>query len=306
MIWLTWRQHRLELLFALAITLAVGALMTEITLQARAAEAARSHTCKIAPGPSCQAVSIDFNERFSGFTILFQAALLAVPALAGVFIGAPLLARELEQCTDRLVWTQGITRHRWLAVKLGLILVVTLAISTGLAIAGGRWAQVGWIWSRWDSFDIQGLAFVSYVMFAIALGVAAGALIRRTVPAMAATLVIFVAVRLGVYLGLRPRFLPPLEWDISKPISGDVWTLGQRVVDLSGHPVPQQRYNQLVANAGILPGSMSDYLRAHGVIVLRLYQPGSRFWLFQSMEAGLFMLLAVMLVGAVVWLTRRA
>ena len=45
---------------------------------------------------------------------------LAVPALIGMFWGAPLVAREFETGTLRLVWTQGVTRVRWLAAKLGV------------------------------------------------------------------------------------------------------------------------------------------------------------------------------------------
>lgn len=57
---------------------------------------------------------------------------------------------------------------------------------------------------------------------------------------------------------------------------------------------------------GSLPGSVDDYFRAHGVIVLQLYQPESRFWLFQGIEAARFVLLAAMLLGAAMWLIRRA
>jgi hypothetical protein len=40
--------------------------------------------------------------------------------------------------------------------------------------------------------------------------------------------------------------------------------------------------------------------------VLQLYQPENRFWLFQSMEAALFVVLAAALIGLAVWAIRRA
>lgn len=94
---------------------------------------------------------------------------------------------------------------------------------------------------------------------------------------------------------------------MSKPMTGDdAWNVGQRVVTLSGRPVSQHDYNQLLAGAQSLQGSVGDYLRAHGVIAYQLYQPESRFWLFQNLEAALFLTMAALLIGIAVWSTRRA
>ena len=46
---------------------------------------------------------------------------LVVPALIGMFWGAPLIAHELETGTFRLAWTQSVSRRRWLLVKMGLV-----------------------------------------------------------------------------------------------------------------------------------------------------------------------------------------
>ena len=154
---------------------------------------------------------------------------------------------------------------------------------------------------------IQRKAFVAYVIFAISLGVAVGGFVRRTLPSMGVTLGIFVVVRLAIAIFVRPNFLPPLEWDISKPMTGDdAWNVGQRVVDFSGHPISRHDYNQLLANMQALQGSVGDYLREHGVIAYHLYQPQSRFWPFQNLEAGLFLTMAALLIAAAVWSTRRA
>jgi hypothetical protein len=310
MVWLSWRQHRVELLTLMAIGLGLAVVMTVVMIDAQSSFGAVRQSCGAIPGPRCQAVSLNFGSQFTTVFEIFQGALLALPGLAGVFIGAPLLAREFEQGTARLVWTQGITRRRWLAMKLGVVLVVAAAVASVLGVVGSLMTGTpgGTFDSRWSSFDLQGLVLAAYVIFGIALGATAGAFIRRMVPAMAVTLVAFVAIRVAVYNWVRPNLLPPLSWDTNKlaPNLGDSWNLGQRPVDLSGHPVSDQYYQQLVANAGVLPGSFADYMRAHGVVVLQLYQPESRFWLFQSMEAALFVVLAAVLIGLTVWAIRRA
>jgi len=310
MAWLTWRQHRVELLTVLALGLGLAAAMTVVAIEAQSSFGAVRQSCGSPPGPLCQTNSLHFDSQFTTIFELIQGALLAMPGLAGIFIGAPLLAREFEQGTARLVWTQGITRRRWLAMKLGVIVAVAVVVASVLGVVGGLVTGTpgGTFDSRWSSFDLQGPVLVAYVFFGITLGAAAGAVIRRTVPAMAVTLVAFIAIRVAVYNWVRPNLLPPLSWDTSKltPNLGDSWNLGQRAVDLSGHPVSDQYYQQLLANAGVLPGSFADYMRAHGVVVLQLYQPESRFWLFQGMEAALFVVLAAALIGLAVWAIRRA
>ncbi len=140
---------------------------------------------------------------------LMQAALppvlLVLPALIGVFWGAPLVARELETGTFRLAWTQGVTRQRWLAVKL------TLAGLASMAVAGLLSLILTWWFSPIDRvqlnqltpamFGVRGITPIGYAAFAFALGVTAGAFIRRTIPAMAATIVVFTGVRLAFTSG---------------------------------------------------------------------------------------------------------
>ena len=137
---------------------------------------------------------------------------LVAPGLIGMFWGAPLVAREFEEGTFRLAWTQSVTRTRWMAVKLA---VVGLA---GMAAAGLLSLVVTW-WSgpldrtdlnQFATFDQRGIVPVGYAAFAFTLGVLAGALIRRTLPAMFVTLAVFVAVRLTEFSWLRPRLLRPV------------------------------------------------------------------------------------------------
>jgi hypothetical protein len=138
-----------------------------------------------------------------------------VPALVGLFFGAPLIARELETGTFRLVWTQSVTRKRWLATKLGLVGILAMAIGGLLT-----W-MVDWWASPFDdvnqdrfglaNFSLHGVAPIGYSAFAFALGVTAGVLLHRTVPAMAVTGAGFAAARLAVTYWVRPSLASPLH-----------------------------------------------------------------------------------------------
>ena len=60
--------------------------------------------------------------------------LQAVPALIGAFVGAPVLARELETGTFRYAWTQGFGRWRWTLAKLVLLAVVVTAAAGAFSV----------------------------------------------------------------------------------------------------------------------------------------------------------------------------
>ena len=145
----------------------------------------------------------------------FGNLVIVLPAIVGIFWGAPLVARELETGTYRLVWTQGVTRERWLAVRLSMIGLASVALAGLLSLMVTWWSSP--LDRLTDSpfspsfFDRRDLVPIGYAAFAFVLGVSAGVLIRRTLPAMAATLVAFVGVRLAFFEWVRPHLMTPLR-----------------------------------------------------------------------------------------------
>lgn len=307
MTWLVWRQHRIEGLAATLLVIPTLALVAIFFISAQPGVHLVNSAC---PGDACGSASQAFLDRFGTLRLLIKGILIGLPALAGVFIGAPLLAREFEQGTDQLVWSQGVTRQRWLTAKLGLLSAVTVVLAVSLAVAGRVWfeAQPVVNSSQWQEFDIQGSAYASYAFFSLALGIAASALIGRTVPAMAAALVGYVGVRLAVLFLARPNFLPPLQWDVSTNLAGqaDAWMLGDQLhFDLQGQPLSDAKWQAAVNTCSQIQGDWGSCLRDHGAVVLQSYQPGDRFWLFQSIEAGIFTVLGLALLTLTAWLVAR-
>ena len=150
----------------------------------------------------CSAATTDFTAADGPLQVFSDFLLLVVPLVIGMFWGAPLISREFEAGTFRLAWTQGVTRTRWLAVKLGLGVVASAAIAGLLSLI------VSWWSSRLDyvnadpfnslRFGVRGVVPIGYAVFAFALGLTAGLVFRRMLPAMLTALVGFVAVRAAV------------------------------------------------------------------------------------------------------------
>ncbi len=214
MIWVTWRQHRLQFLVGGAVLALI--LMFLLMSGLGIASTYRNSgipSCLAVAGRDCEALTNLFTDRYHGiqFTIpLF----LILPSLVGVFWGAPLLARELEQGTHRLAWTQSVGRTRWAGTKIAALSLATLAGAAAFAWTLTWWSRPFVTVSNEGRFapgifDLRGIVPVAYALFALAVGVAAGALIRRTVPAMAASIAAYAAARIGVEFWLRPHFASP-------------------------------------------------------------------------------------------------
>jgi hypothetical protein len=180
---------------------------------------------------SCHSSCTNLADYFAGSLIrspynvlwlLSTGVILLAPAVIGLFWGAPLIARELETGTAALAWNQSVTRTRWLAVKLTIGGLAAMALTEALSLMQTWWAapisqaaadgaSIGFAQSRFSqlNFASHGITPLGYAAFAFALGVTAGALIRRTIPAMALTLAIFAALQVAMPLWVRPNLAPP-------------------------------------------------------------------------------------------------
>jgi hypothetical protein len=318
MTWLTWRQRRGEALVVGLVLALLAALLLKTGLDmAGAYQQLRIGAClaETTRDPTCNTALYTFLGDFS-FPISAIAWLNVMPALLGVFVGAPLVARELEQGTLRLAWTQGVTRWRWLAVKLvvvlGAALLATAALSALLAWWFGPLHQFGALYFPL-TFDLEGTVPLAYAAYALALAIAAGTLLGRVVPAMAATIGGFVAVRVPVEFWLRPRYLPPLmltgdPGQVDALVPKTDWVLQDGWVDQGGHAVHAGDVLNTCApgqNSIDYQGAFTACTHAHGWLMSITYQPANRFWLFRDIETALFAGLAVLLVAWTVWWVRR-
>jgi hypothetical protein len=324
MTWLIWRLHRTQLsigvalLAALTVLLLITGLQTAAQYHSALVACAASHTC------ASLANTLFLGNHAVGFLVIMT---LGVPALFGLFLGAPMVATELETGTGQFAWMQSITRKRWLAVTTGWLLL-TAAVWGG-AVSG----LVTW-WSGPDNalqldafktgrFDIMGIVPVGYAVFAMALGIAAGAVVRRTLPAMAITLAGFIAVRTAIALWLRPYYLSPvtITYNLLKGYTppGSAWSFAQGIRGPAGNLIPPA--NGIAIDGvplGYLPPSCAPTARGasgvgascqHVLAGFRgfvTYQPAGRYWAFQGIETAIFAVLAAALIAlAAVVLLRR-
>jgi hypothetical protein len=244
----------------------------------------------------------------SGLRPYFVAgSIVVLPGLLGLFWGVPLVAKELEDGTNVLAWTQSVTRSRWIGMNIGWAILASATLGAAMSALVSWWRiPANVLNSGWPTFDIQGLVPVAYCVFAVALGIALGVLLKRVLPALATTLGVLVGVRVAVGNFLRPHFLTPLSRTVPGDIFGPTpaslskaWVLSLRLVDATGRVVDRNSSSWVPAACqGDAIGNQDFYgcLSAHGYRTLVVFQPASRFWSFQAIEAALFLALAALLV----------
>lgn len=330
MIWFTWRQFRTQTWITVGF-LAVVAVVLAIT----GLHLADLYSAVAACHTDCGNVTDSFlQEAKAGANgVLYNlaiAVMYVVPAIVGAFWGAPLLARELETGTHRLAWNQSVTRGRWVATKLISIGGASM-LTAGLLSLGVSWWADHIDHAANDRitpllFGARGIVPIAYAAFAFALGITLGMLVRRTLPAMAATLAVYAAAVAAMPLWIRGHLMParlsstPLDVDSIRgfgindqggsmrvfardSISGG-WTLANKVLTPGGKtftgPANLQYCNR--------DGSPRDCLNWVATLNLRqniTYQPASHFWPLQWIEGGIFLAAAALLAGFCFWWTTR-
>ena len=183
---LIWRLHRNQVYFAAAgfFILAILLVITGITM-------ANDYHAFFRTCAATQSCADGQGQLFSGDGAIMDIVNLtiAAPLLLGLFWGAPLVAKDFEDGTHNLVWTQGVTRGHWLRTNVTWLLLAAGLWGAAIAALTSWWrSPENALGSRFDAFDIQGIVPVAYALFAVALGLAMGSLFRRVLPAIAATL----------------------------------------------------------------------------------------------------------------------
>ena len=159
------------------------------------------------------------------------------------------------------------------------------------------------------AFGLLGVAFAAWTLAAFAIAVFFGALIRRTLPAMAATLATWTFLAIGTAVWLRQHYQAPLRTTANPPNSA--WILGSYATGPNGQVLSQRALNQLASNAPASvqnsrnPNAFTNWLAQQHYTQWTSYEPASRFWHFQFIEAGWLVALSAILIAATVWLVRR-
>ncbi|GIG19767.1 transporter [Cellulomonas chitinilytica] len=331
MTWVTWRQFRTSAALGVAVALVVALALALGWQQVSSLYTSSGlASCSTSCADATAAFLRSAKAGLPGLAwMLGVGAMYLLPGLLGAFWGAPLVGRELEAGTYRLAWTQSITRRRWLAVKLALVGASSVSLAGLLSLVVTTAA------ARVDTananrltplvFGARGVVPLGYAALAFAVGVASGLLLRRTVPAIAATLGVMAVVQAVVPLFVRAHLIPPLvrstaldtehiqEFFVNQdgevtivmdPQLSGAWILHNEAQTAAG-AVFTGPADSTVCGPGTTPGGCVEWIGTLDLRSVVTYQPASRFWDLQLLETGLLLVLAGLVLGWCFWKVRR-
>jgi len=306
MIWLAWRQHRTQILVTTALLAAFGGLLLVNAQSVSGLLDGRP------PGPDGGQEWRDFGLMIQDHARPVTNVLLfveIVPALIGMFWGAPVLAGEFDRGTHCLAWTQTVPRLRWLATKLGLLAIVVTLSGLAVGLMTSAWldvhggTRVGNRFEVGGPFTASGVVPAAWWLFAFVLGVAVGVYVRKLVAAMVVTLVLFLVVLAGLAGAGRNFYAPPTVADFS--VTPHAATaddrhegpgLGAALTGPGGTEVSDEEFDEarvvLCTDAGV---ESTKCLKEAGYNVVQYMQPADRYWRFQWTETAVLFALAAAL-----------
>jgi hypothetical protein len=338
MIWLSLRQFRIQALVGAGALAVVTAYLLYYGGEIRDGYDVYRAGCRNVV--DCAQATSQFRSAHQNTLLFLATGLALVPAVIGTFWGAPMISRELENGTHRLVWNQSVTRRRWLLTKLLLV------GSAAVALTGGCAALLTWAAHPFDQvvkddfqafvFGARNLAPIGYAALAFTFGTVVGLVLRRTLPAMAVTLVVFIAFQFFFPNVIRPVLLPPATTTVPLtaaainqaqnlgsigggavinglkiPGAPDAWiadTSPMRTAD--GKELDGARFNKCLdsppkAGASGTFGDSAVCLAKLDLHVDVRYHPRSRYWPLQWLETGTYLAISGVLVAFGLWRIRR-
>ena len=265
-------------------------------------------------GTPCEVPYQLFTDKYQAWAQFLPRFLTFLPAVIGVFVGAPLVARELESGTYRFAWTQGRGRVRWIEAKLVLLgstlTLLALAFSWCFSWWFGPWHSIMGRMGSGQAYEIEGLVFAARTLFAFTSvffsAPSSGVPCRRWPPPLRSGS----PSRGPTTVYLRPLIQPAKVVSDATYIGIDkAWTISTWVQD--GLRAPPQRQpgdharGPGTGGRGAVVRPVHRWLAQHHYTRWDSYQPDSRFWHFQTVEASCWVLAALLFAAATVWWLRR-
>jgi hypothetical protein len=348
MLRVTWIQHRASLLIMIAIFGLVAAFMivTGLSVHAEYAKYLSNKCSYFGSSPvnrgDCSNLGASLLHSLNILTIV-DTFMHVVPILIAMFIGAPLVAREVESGTYQFAWTQGTPRSSWLTMKLLFLGVTVVVLAIPLGLIASWYAQpvdaIG-LASHWQpgQFGVTAVTLPAICLTGLLAGVLIGAFQKKIVSAIATAGLVVGSLVLGIFayldnaifsihttattwypsdgnIGVVNRFAGVGTGFRSGPRSSwggwlvNIWYERSNGVHLSvkeGLQVMNRLFSSNPKTTQVeSPQYVLTWLANHHYSFWISYQPANRFWIAQGVEAAIVLGVGFILLRVAMKAIRR-
>lgn len=217
---------------------------------------------------------------------IFEVLTLVVPVGAGIILGAPLVAAEIERRTAALAWSIVPSRLRWLGERLLVLgaVVTLLAVLPAIAatwLTGALHPEVS-LGQSFVDYQMRGALVVTRAILAFSVAVLAGALIGRVLPAVLLGTLVFVVLIAGLGLGFD-------AWHQAEAVD-----VGSDTGALLTKTLFRDASGRLLTGEEVSP----DAIIGQDVIAVEYGEPGSRVGVVMAREGAISVSVGIVMIGA--------
>jgi hypothetical protein len=293
---LAMKMQRLELLvFLVAAVLLVVAssLIAWGTTEVRADFLACME--RLGPGANCSPTSPSLND-FSTWGGFAKLGAFLTPFALGLFLGVPVVAREIEGRTAGIAWTLSRSRSRWLIQRVLPLAVVVIILSAAVGIGSEFVARTNPFADYaanpgFSDYTSRGVLLPLRALAVLSLAIAVGAMVPRQLPALLLAGAVTVALFVGLTLGMDAWMTAE-----ARPIPmGDTQLGGPRIFDTAfrhdatGEVIGMNDFYSRYGDVAIPDGEQNP----PGFTQVAIGIPGAEYWPWVLRESAIVGAVAV-------------
>jgi len=306
---LTFRMHRFEVgaIVILAALLILGSIIVSWALANVGLSPECQRLAETGELPDSCVVAFETFNKIASLASPISLLTTLFPIIAGLLIGGPIMAREIERGTTSLAWSLSPSRLRWFLHRVVPMALLLVAVSFAVGAAADHLTHAlspqADLSASFVGFRFRGVLLATQAFLLASTAVAVGALFGRAVPTFLLSLILGMLTIVAV--GLIHRQLLLAEVAIQRQVGDNFFISNADLYIDSRFELPDGRLmtaeDVFIFDPQAFEGEFGQKYPNVSLII-----PGERYRVVEAREAAIEVVIGlVVLAGGALVVTRR-
>jgi hypothetical protein len=306
---LTFRMHRFEVgaIVILATLLILGSIIVSWALANVGLSPECQRSAETGELPESCVVAFETFNKIASLASPISLLTTLFPIIAGLLIGGPIMAREIERGTTSLAWSLSPSRLRWFLHRVVPMALLLVAVSFAVGAAADHLTHAlspqADLSASFVGFRFRGVLLATQAFLLASTAVAVGALFGRAVPTFLLSLILGMLAIVAV--GLLHRQLLLAEAVIQRQVGDNFFISNADLYIDSRFELPDGRLmtaeEVFIFDPQAFEGEFGQKYPNVSLII-----PGERYRVVEAREAAIEVVIGlVFLAGGALVVTRR-